>query len=1150
MTDQATSYSIVGTASGFLGDVQQAKDNHVRELNIRLKNLGPDHVDVAASYSDLGTVCGALGEFQQAKEYHSQALDIRLKNLGSEHVDVATSFSGLGTVCGALGEFQRAKDYHGRALNIYWKKLGPEHVDVAASYNGLGTVFCALGEFQQAKNYHGRALDIRLKNLGPEHADVAASYSGLGTVCGALGELQQAKDYHGRALDIRLKNLGPKHVGVAASYSALGTVFCAPGEFQQAKDYHGRALDIRMKNLGPEHVYVAASYSALGTVTHALGEFQQAKDYHGRALDIRLKKLGPEHDFVALSYSDLGTVCSSLGDLVQAKDNFERARNIFVKRSGPDVIGIPKQAKDWNKRVQTILRKNNRAERADVPSLRKFQITVHSVPPYILARGSIAKAAYQRALETGKTFDKRAKILLIGQDRVGKTSVLRSLKGELFRQDESSTLGLQIDMPLKHVGEKPWKNSKEEQEKSTFHYKCALNISNQLLTEPPNEIYVDSEVTKQTETDETQRTEGMIGEIGSNVGMYLITKCLQHIFVDGLSSDTNNSLGKQDHDIEPRSRVNSGKISPKTQGDNGHHEKRNSDMPDEVVRLTTENLSRIESVKDDGIWPVCMDFGGQAIYRAIHPILASREAVYLLVVDPTKDLSAPAQLLLHFLHDRGTVVYHGRADDPLSLVVLNPRWLIDVLCQIITVEKQEEEKTVISNLRKDLGKNGILDAKLLDYSCTKLGVGDIKESLLFLMKKFNLLCEYTGKDGSSVYLVPCMLTSTPDDAFMPDVSVNPGPAPVYVTFSTQYVPGGLFSRMVVLFFESVQRRIACDQAKLWANSARFYLGDQTAVDFVCYKRVIKVHVWNFTYLSMDPVKTEPKVCSEVLSFLKTSLERLHEECHWLQTVSWDLCARCDLCPREFVHGTGNCYWHAEVECCHDDCAHYVSLTRKPFVCTRTQGPKFCPPKTWSQVLDDANGKNLSGQSLQSFPQTKGSQSVGRSERAGERKTAVSSLAQCSSVHFGKRVLPYQTAQSMVPAKIARTGNKCHFLRSRSYRLHNVIFKCREHRNWFRHFEVSLAGKILKEGILSKDDHMGLSNSISEDWRRLGLLLGIRVEDLDNIDQRRRDYFDKAHQMLRLWMEKNASNATYRFLCQALCHQCLNRRDLAERFCFR
>ena len=495
--------------------------------------------------------------------------------------------------------------------------------------------------------------------------------------------------------------------------------------------------------------------------------------------------------------------------------------------------------------------------------------------------------------------------------------------------------------------------------------------------------------------------------------------------------------GKQDHDIEPKTQLNSDNISPIRQGDNGRNEKRNSDIPDEVVQLTTENLSRKESVKDDGIWPVCMDFGGQAIYRAIHPILVSREAVYLLVVDLTEDLSALAQcfvkeagydevkipspdindtnldhimrwmdmvnsfkhekngevlppvilvgthadhvqgdpgivitsvkdiicdtvrefsehiigksfavnntlagkkpeeedlqvvalrkeilkvadtlphtkdvaplrwlqvenevrnlasagtnyvtrqdfrknicdeickfeveddyeVLLHFLHDRGTVVYHGRADDPLSLVVLNPRWLIDVLCQIITVEKQEEEKTVISNLRKDLGKYGILDAKLLDYSCTKLGVGDIKESLLFLMKKFNLLCKYTGKDGGSVYLVPCMLTSTPDDAVMPDVSADPGPAPVYVTFTTQYVPGGLFSRMVVLFLEFVQRRITCDQPKLWANFARLFVGYRTAVDFVCYKRVIKVRVWNPTDPSMNPVVTERNVCREVL----------------------------------------------------------------------------------------------------------------------------------------------------------------------------------------------------------------------------------------------------------------------------------------------
>ena len=93
-----------------------------------------------------------------------------------------------------------------------------------------------------------------------------------------------------------------------------------------------------------------------------------------------------------------------------------------------------------------------------------------------------------------------------------------------------------------------------------------------------------------------------------------------------------------------------------------------------------------------------------------------------------------------------------------------------------------------------------------------------------------------------------------------------------------------------------------------------------------------------------------KSLSLSFSFLKTSLERLHEECHWLQKVSWDLCARCDLCPPQFARGTGKCYWHAEEGCCHDDCAHYVSLTKKSVVCLRTlRRPQVCPPKTWSQV---------------------------------------------------------------------------------------------------------------------------------------------------------------------------------------------------------
>ena len=105
------------------------------------------------------------------------------------------------------------------------------------------------------------------------------------------------------------------------------------------------------------------------------------------------------------------------------------------------------------------------------------------MPSYVVARGPRAMAAYQRAKATGKTLDRRVKVLLIGQDRVGKTSLGRSLKGEKFRADETSTDGVQMHEPLKNPGIQPWRYSIMQQETTAFHHKCAEYIGKELLAE-------------------------------------------------------------------------------------------------------------------------------------------------------------------------------------------------------------------------------------------------------------------------------------------------------------------------------------------------------------------------------------------------------------------------------------------------------------------------------------------------------------------------------------------------------------------------------------------------------------------------------------------------------------------------------------------
>ena len=68
-----------------------------------------------------------------------------------------------------------------------------------------------------------------------------------------------------------------------------------------------------------------------------------------------------------------------------------------------------------------------------------------SVPLEIAVRGENAQVAYQSALKDGAVDVYRGRVLLIGQDRAGKTSLKKSLIGLPFNSKEKSTDGIEVD---------------------------------------------------------------------------------------------------------------------------------------------------------------------------------------------------------------------------------------------------------------------------------------------------------------------------------------------------------------------------------------------------------------------------------------------------------------------------------------------------------------------------------------------------------------------------------------------------------------------------------------------------------------------------------------------------------------------------------
>ena len=208
--------------------------------------------------------------------------------------------------------------------------------------------------------------------------------------------------------------------------------------------------------------------------------------------------------------------------------------------------------------------------------------------------------------------------------------------------------------------------------------------------------------------------------------------------------------------------------------------------------------------------------------------------------------------LLHFLHSRGTIVYHKHADDYDGLVVLDPQWLINVICEIIKLAPNDDDEMWLIQDREVLGDEGILSKRLLDHACQKQNLDPIKDSLISLMEKFNLILKWPSTESEdSPILVPCMLTTNAQEENTVDEMTSNCTAPVYVTFvKTNYVPSGLFCRLVVLIGKWLSPKHR-NEYSLHANAAKFALGkDGHFLRLVSYKTVIKIYI-------KDPPNTDP-----------------------------------------------------------------------------------------------------------------------------------------------------------------------------------------------------------------------------------------------------------------------------------------------------
>ena len=209
--------------------------------------------------------------------------------------------------------------------------------------------------------------------------------------------------------------------------------------------------------------------------------------------------------------------------------------------------------------------------------------------------------------------------MLIGQDRAGKTSLKKSLRGICFDPEEDSTDGIEVDPSFFNVSTETWRTGEPDRGQNsdqvpTFELQTARRIVDSLERERKvTNVQTSAEEDLSILGHESIESPGELKTIES-------------------SKETENVHKPKDSD--PANSIHIPSVTPDLTGEKLEEVNSSaSGVPDEVASLAEALLQR--NLEDNGeeIYSTFWDFAGQSVYYVTHPLFLTKKAIYLLVYD-------------------------------------------------------------------------------------------------------------------------------------------------------------------------------------------------------------------------------------------------------------------------------------------------------------------------------------------------------------------------------------------------------------------------------------------------------------------------------------------------------------------------------------
>ena len=223
--------------------------------------------------------------------------------------------------------------------------------------------------------------------------------------------------------------------------------------------------------------------------------------------------------------------------------------------------------------------------------------------------------------------------------------------------------------------------------------------------------------------------------------------------------------------------------------------------------------------------------------------------------------------VLLFYHDLGVLLFYPHIAGLKNVVILSPRWFVEVLGKVLTLKGREDHKT---RLMWDLLRNKGILVQPLYVAAWREVEGLDPESLISLLVCFRLAAEVKTDQfydpSVKQYFLPLVLPS------VKECSISSGylqrATPLHLTFRTEFVPPGFFTRFITTIAESQLCEINFDKG-VYRNQINIEFGTPPIDEVILSElpHAIKVEIFRYAPES-ESLDKFTHVCQELCRFVK------------------------------------------------------------------------------------------------------------------------------------------------------------------------------------------------------------------------------------------------------------------------------------------